>query len=369
MPKADETAIIVVDGQKFGDWTTVHVSTDFKQAVRVFSVGVVERTGGKLVSKTKQIMPGKKVQVFLAGEKIAEAAVWQRQVSFNATTHGVLIVGRSMTGDLVDSSAPMKTSQYRNYAFQPIAEKLLQPFGVKLIMQNAPAAASKTFKDVSFIPGESVYAVVERLARMRGMFVTDDADGNLVVGHATKNMQGDLVEGRNIIEANFLLQDDRYSNLSVIGQDRGDDGTNGDKARQPAAFVQGGSDVRYRPLLIASEQPGDSVDMKHRAEHDANHYLDQKVEIAVKVQGWKAPNGKLWKAGEQTLIRSPMMPIAQAMAIQSAEFHQDQSGTHTSLMLVMPNRLGSFSAPSARANPDADPLPGGDPKTAVPQET
>lgn len=359
MPKQAEIAVVTVNGRKFDDWDSVRVERRASDAITHCQLSVTEKVGGKLTFQSLRLKPGDKANVTLAGRKVCNGVVTTRQAAYSATSHGVLVVIESQTIDLVDSSAPLKTSQFKDKTLKEIAEKLAEPFGVKITIRGSSKAVEKKFKDVSINPGESVWSVIDGLARQRGMQVHDDEDGNLVLATGTQGVGGDLVEGKNILSANCMIQDrSEFGSIGAQTQQRGDDKTDDETARKPAASVSGGAD-RHRPLTVLAEEPGDAEDMKTRVEHERNALAAAIINARVVVRGWLKPGGGLWKEREVLTVNSPMLLLDNVkLGVNAVVFSQDgQSGTTTMLELVKPEAMGAIGA--------GDPnLPGGSSREA-----
>lgn len=370
MPKQKEVATVVLAGRRFSTWETVRVELDFMdKATRSFQVSITEKLDRKAVWTALQIKPGDECQVLLAGiPVIGKGFVEQRQAAYDPQHHGVLVAGRSKANDYVDSTVERKNSQYRNKPLKEIAEKVLKPFGLSFKIENGTKSADKPFKDVSANPGETAHSFIERLARARGLFIRDDKDGNVIAATASGQAGGTkLVEGRNIKSLNCLIRDDRiFSKIAAVGQLRGDDQTNMEPSRKPAASVSGAA-KRYRPLDVLAEEPGDAEDMKDRVEHERNTMLGNIIECVVTVYGWLKNGSELWDVGETVSVYSPMALLDHDLAIKTVVFLQDNAGTNTQLTLVRPEALGSNASPGITSNPNATVLPGGTTSPGTPE--
>lgn len=362
MPKHSETATVSLAGQNYSTWESVRVDLDYMdRATRSFQVAITEKADKKAVWEALRIKPGDKCTVSLAGIKVIDGYVEQRQAAFDANHHGVLVAGRSKTNDYVDSTVERKNSHFKNKSFEDIAKKVLEPFGLKMKIENPPKDFDKKFKDVSSNPGETAHAFIERLARVRGAFVRDDKEGNVVVGTADGKASGQikLVEGKNIKSMNCLIRDDNiFSKIAAVGQQRGDDKTNGEESRKPTGKVDGAA-KRYRPLDVLVEEPGDADDMKKRVEHERNIMLGNIIEAVVVVQGWLKSEAELWDVGETIPVYAPSALLDHDLTVKTVVFGQDDSGSITILTLVRPEALGSIAKPGISSDPKASVLPGG----------
>jgi prophage tail gpP-like protein len=371
MSAPEELATIVINGKEYTNWETVSVQTDYHAAARFAVFTVSEQVGTNLTFAALQIKIGDECEVQLAGFKVITGKVFARQAAFDAGSHAVSISVVSNAVEIVHGTTPLKSSQYRGYGFQAIAQGLLEPFGISLSVVNPTSYASKPFKDINLWPGETVFETLDRLAKQRGMYIRDDANGGLVVGGGSTTSAGDFVEGQNIKSASLTVRDDTIkSTLGVVGQQRGDDQTDGEQARKPAAYGDGGYQG-YRPHLVVSEEPGDADDMAHRADHENNWLLGRTVECNIVVQGWLGSNGQIYDIESCFTVTSPSLLLDGAsLGAQTIIFSQDNSGgTSTTLTLVRPEaRTGEIGKVQAPAG-DGSSLPGGTPTAAQPETT
>lgn len=367
MPNPAEVAEIVVNGTRFRDWTTFKLEMDYKTLTRSCTFTATEdagKTGNYF--KVLRIKPGDVCQVLLAGQRMLTGYVYNRQASYNAHMHGVMLTAASKTGDLTQGSVPMKDTQFRNNAFPAIAKKLMAPFGLDLKVTNPPPGFDKKFRSLSAFPGESVWSFLERAGRMRGLFLHDDESGNVVARQGTTDGGAMLQEGRNILEANCVINDERlFSKLVMYGQHSGHDQRWGDEARNPAAEVNGQSQ-RYREKhLPLEDQSDDGEDVRRRAAHERNELEGAVIEATIKTQGWHKPGGGLWNFGERITVNSPMLLLENhTLAVKSVIFQQDNAGgTTTMLSLCLPQFLSSLDSTSANGG-TGNLLPGSRPSPA-----
>jgi prophage tail gpP-like protein len=230
----------------------------------------------------------------------------------------------------------------------------LKPFGLKFYWRNMPDGASKPFKSVQVFHGETVFEFIERLARLRGVFMTDDEHGNLVGGSvkSTAASAATLEEGRNIFEARAMMRDDQVrSKYMGHGQDKGSDDVWGKTASQISATAENPTEKRYRPLILIAEEPSTKEDLKDRVDREQAQRIGTSVQCGVTVQGWLKPGGKgLWQIGEILSVKAPsLFPNpggTQKLAVQTITFAQDAvRGTTTTLNLILPQALSAKFLP------------------------
>lgn len=370
MPNAEEICKIEARGKVYSAWTSMSLSSAYNEVAMVGAFGVGEILNSKTTFDTLQLLPGDPVKVSLAGRPAMAGFVVDRQAAYDARTHRAQIVAYSKTGDLAHSQLPLKGGQFRNTKFASIARRVLEPFGIGLRIENGGADAERPFKEAQINPGETAFAFLDRLASMRGLFLTTDPSG-VLIAHRLGNdgLFAELVEGRNILSATCQISDlSAFNSGQVVGQQRGDDHTDGDRARKPAAAVGWGEFGRYKNKLVFPENPGDQDELRIRADHMARVDMAAKIEAVVTVQGWLAPQGDLWAIRKLVKVRSPMLVLDKVLGVARVQFAQDRDiGTRTTLMLVRPGAMG-LTAPLDTPPSGGNIWPGGTPAPAKPSD-
>jgi prophage tail gpP-like protein len=364
MPNPLEICEVACGGARYRDWTHVNVQRRFGDWASSFNLAVVEmsgRAGGWAGIKLK---PGDQVTITLAGTQVINGFIEVRQAVVNARSHGVQVQGRSRTGDLVSSSAIIKPGHFKDQTFEAIAKRAIQPFGINMTLKNLPEGASRPFKMAQVFHGETVFQFLERLARQRGIIMTDDPNGNLIGGglDPSAGSAATLEEGRNIVDARALIRDDIVaSKIEGYGQNSGSDSMWGAEASQIKATADNPTMGRYKPLLILAEDPLTKRDLQDRVDREQAQRIGTAVQCSVTVQGWHKPGGGLWREGEVLTVKAPsLFPNPggmQSLAVEQVTYAQDPTGgTTTTLDMVLPQALGmKFSAPQGGAPNMFDP--------------
>ena len=357
---SDFVATIIANGQRLTAWESVMVRRDFGNGVSVFQFTPAEGGYGNSYQGLK-LKPGDPVQITLGGQKVFSGFCKIRSGALDAQSHQLVIAGESMTVDLVRSSAIVKQGTYDGSTFEQAARGVMAPHQSSLVMMNPPAIATKPIANLSVQPGESVAEFVSRIATLRGLFITDDADGNLVAGQGDPGAAAvaTLAEGRNIKRLTWHLEDPAacsWNKLNGISQQAGSD-TNYPPRDISATATN--STVRSNLYkLFVSEHPGDAQDLAQRVNHEAAVAAWPIVRLGVTVVGWLKPDGSLWWPVQNVSVYSPSaFPTDSALytlGIQSCTYTQDANGTETTMELVRPDVL--TSAPTSGI-PDVAPAP------------
>ena len=358
-PKPQETAVLTVNGVKFDDWESVFVQKRRGDSFSHFRFTAAERdpvfgqnSYDVPLWQKLQFKPGDHCTVSLAGVQVIHGYIDVRQVAYDATSHGVMLHGKSVTAWAARSSVDTKTGSFDGKNIQQVAQEVLAPYRVGI----------KTIGNLDLTPfvhlqnehGELIWDFLERLARPRGIVMGSDAKGNfLLIGDHSLPTVTELIEGRNIKTCQCTIRHDQtYTNYDGRAQGTATDSRSGTDMSELHATAS--SQVKGQPyskLITASEQMVTSVaEVQKRVDSERIWHDDTEVQATITVQGWLRDNTHLWKTGEHVFVRSPMAMLNQALGIQDVTFTQDSNnGTETTLDLVLPGLL--------RASPNCDPSP------------
>lgn len=358
MPKPQEICEIEVDGQKYADWKTVNVQHYQTDPVSIFTLTVTEKKDLPPNWRLIQLRPGQIVTVRLAGIQTIYGYITQRNVAYDRDQHGVQITGKSRPVDLVKSSVMTETGKFDGYPWLPIAKAITAPFGIGVDTRGE--IDNYKFKNCQVSPGETCFAFLDRLARMRNIVLGTNESGNLLaVGPHSAIAEDDLIEGKNILAARVLIQDEYiFKQYLAPTQQAGDDEVWG----RPAASIMeslGGSAPRYSPHISPTEMPGDRYELKKRLEFEYRWREGTVIVAHITVQGWLRPAGNaLWRVGMYVRVKSPMAMLDMVLGVRGVTFSQGPEGTLTTLELVAPWFLNGHLDLSG-SNPSYAPQPGG----------
>jgi prophage tail gpP-like protein len=339
----NEKAVLVVNGQRFEDWTSVQVVHRAQEAFPTAQFECTEQVDAKTQPSeffwsSLQIKPGDACEIYLAGKLAITGYVVIRQAAYDANSHGVQITVTGKTHDLTKASAVTKIGNFDNQSWEAIARSLIAPFGVGLEVIGTLDATP--FGQMQIQPGELVWSVLERLARSRRIVLGATHHGNLLAIAEHLDLHEDrLVEGDNILVGNCTIDDRNiYSKYFATGQRAGNDQHWGSAVSELTAMV-GGSAKRYMPLVEVAEHPETLQGLQKRAEFEKQIHEGAQVTATITVQGWLRANGDLWRIVQEPYVKSPMLLLDRPLAISEAMFKQDNYGTTTTLSLVLPGRV------------------------------
>jgi prophage tail gpP-like protein len=350
MANANETVVLTVAGKNYSGWTSVMVRRVYGGACSDFELAVAQPIDTPTVNFSSwKIKNNDQCTISLGGVLAFTGYVFVRQTAFDATHHGLMVTGRSLTADAVDSSAPVNGGQYKGYTFQALASTFAKQAGVNLIINGSSPDLSRTFPQFSVAYGETIFQAVERLARLRGLHITDDAKGNWIAetfDPKAKN-QGQLVEGKNLLKCRATIDSSRSFNIvNIVSQRPGNDQTNGTPSRDVSASMTNSDARPTRRLIMVMEQTGSPPDAVTRANHETSYNATDIVDCHAEAQGFLSAPGTLWNTGLNYAVNSPMADLDRTLASRQVIYRQSsETGTITEIDLCTPESLAFSSTP------------------------
>jgi len=343
-------ALIKVNGQLFRGWSAIRITRSLEQVASSFSFTVTDKIGG--AASMIPIKAGDMCQVQVddgtpwGGDTLLAGFVDDRSVNYDAESHGVTLVGRSFTGQLVDCSA--KVQQLNQQTLHQIAGTLCEPFKVGVI---AEANVGKPFEKVVIEPGQSVFDVLSSLAVQRGVLLTCDEAGSLLLATASDfPSRGEIIYGENILACNLTDSiRDRYSAYTALNQTGQSDTNYGESATQIKATSVDKNITSHRPLTLYAE---DGVDVQKKADFERNVRAGRAGSITYTVDDWYADGDFLWQPNTIVKVTDPLQYPAldkHPMLISAVSFLQDDQGTRTELTVVEPSAYDVLAVPEKAA--------------------
>lgn len=315
-------------------WTAVAVSRALEEVAGRFELDLTDRWPGSTAAM-RPITEHAPCAVSIDGETVIRGVIDQVAPSYDARRHSVRVSGRSLPGQLVDCSAEIATGELKGLTLAAIAKKLAAPFGVEV---EDLARADEPFARVQVEPGETAHETLERLARQRGVFLTDDASGRLVIRRRSDALQGEIIKGVNVLSAAAELDGARtFSAYEVRGQREGSAEVDGRAAARVAGKAVDASVRIHRPLIILSETQGAPARLKERAEFEAALRRGRGRRWTYTLAGWRRPDGQLWTVAEEVEVTDDFMGLDKArLLVVEVRFRKDQDGELTELGVSPP---------------------------------
>jgi prophage tail gpP-like protein len=338
-----DAVTLTVGGEIHGGWKTVLIDSGIDTLAAQFTVSLADRWPGK--PERFALKAGAEAIVKIGADVVISGFIDRLDTSLDANTHPISISGRSRAADLIDCSAVATPGSWRGRKLEEIAAELAKPFGITVTGEVATGAPFKVF---ALQQGETVFAAIERMLKMRGLLAVSGVDGNvrIVSPDAGKAQAVKLREGRELL--NFSAShdvSDRFSDYLVKGQAAGDDNANGKAVAHIKGDARDPGVTRHRPLLIVAEEQGDIATLRKRAAWEATVRAAKAQTVSVEINGWRRPDGKLWAGLDRVDLDAPSALIGGVLLVADVRFELDDRGRRTTLSLARPEAYSQLAIP------------------------
>lgn len=341
-----DVVTLKVGGQAFEGWTSVSVQKGIRNPAGAFNLDFAERVRAE--SAPLAIGRGDACEVLVGGEVVITGWIDKSSPGFDAGSRTLSVSGRDKAGDLVDCAALNKPGVWRGRTLTQIAQDLVSPFGLTV---TAKADVGAPFAQFALQQGETVWSAIERLTRFRGLLAAPTPAGQIeLIQPGQRRADFALAQGENLLSGSAVHDDaDRFSLYVLKGQSAGNDEVNGRAAAGPSAEVTDAGVRRYRPTLIVAEDQATLASLRARAGWEASVRSANASAITVEVQGWRAPDGKLWSADLVVPVRSTWLDVDRDLLIADVEFKLDANGGSVTRLSCAPPDAYRPQPPAAEA--------------------
>ncbi|MBW1784818.1 MAG: hypothetical protein JRL30_29250 [Deltaproteobacteria bacterium] len=357
--KLEDAVILRVDGKIYDSWEDVSISRSMENMSSSFSISMADRWREE--ADSWPLAPGKLLRVNIGDKPVINGYIDSLEAAIQGGDRSLSIDGRDKTADLIDCSA-IGTAELKNVTIEDIARHFAtELFGINVVVETD---VGEKFKTWTINQGETVFETLQRAARIRGVLLLSNTDGELVITNrasneaelpSTKSLTAtfdfvaaassklgikstgvDLIQGQNVIDASASYdQSDRYSDYLVVGQAAGDDDFFGAKANQVEAASKDLGINRFRPVKFIAETNVDTKGAQKKANWEASVRAAQSVDISVTVQGWlEKPGGDLWAPNKLVRVEIPFVGIKGTLLISGVTYRKGSSGTFTDISLT-----------------------------------
>ena len=338
----DEELTIKTGGKTLGGWLSLRVMRGVERLPSGFMCQLTERYPGQAAQVA--VEPGATCQVFLGSDLIITGYIDKYQPAYSGTAHTVMLMGRSKTEDVVDSSVDTEalseatggTWEVKAGTIGDAAKLLCKPLHIDVSLPDGDVPLEPTYPFI-VNPGMTVYQLLEEMARSVQVLMWDDPQGRLVLSKVgTKRAATPLVEGINVeIAAAQYSMDQRYHEIRVLGQ-VGQLSPTRPGIHENYFGSALDPDVRDgRLLVMIMDQVGiDGAWPQKRANWEIGRRYGRSRQIQVTVTGWRGSDGQLWTPNTIVSVKCPTLKMNQDLVISEAAWMRSEQGTQTVLTLM-----------------------------------
>jgi prophage tail gpP-like protein len=306
------------------------------------------------------IEAGDACEIYLQSKLMLTGYVDDISIEYQADSLTLTARGRSKAGDLVDSSAVYKTSRLDGKKLRDIVSSLCAPYRVPVEIQSVPDV-DVPFRRFAIDPGESVFDVIQRAAKLRGLWPVSKPDGTLHLIRASegKTATVSLEYGKNIAQGGrYDSWAQRHSVYFLKGQVPGDGPLTKQAAAEIADIVVDDAINRYRPLLVVSTGHDRKGDLKRRAQWERNRRAGTGERLQYRVDGF-GYDGELWEPNTLVHVLDPRLRVDDTLLTASVSYRwqaaDDDAGRLTDLILTRKEAFMLQDYPSSKLRPPPPP--------------
>jgi prophage tail gpP-like protein len=289
----DAKITVVVNGEAYDGWLESEVDRSLENLAGTFSIPVSLTPGSPPNIKRQD-----EVQILIGSRKVITGYVLAADPFYRGNDCGMRVTGRDRAGDLIRCSAIFKGGQWRNVKIDRIIKDILGPFGLELVVDTDIGDPVVDFK---LNHGETALDAIARAARLRGVLVTRDDNGRVLLTKAGQKLfKGAIVRGQNVISMDSIGNDeDRHSQYFVFGQ--GNVMVDFDQARGLKAVAKDDEIKRYLPLVINADGNTTQAELQTQANHTMRVRRGHAYGFRYLVEGWTF-QGEPWPLNQRVPI-------------------------------------------------------------------
>jgi prophage tail gpP-like protein len=337
MASPQEICTVTANGGKYDVWETIELT---RSADKVVDHATFIGDGAGL-----KLAPGDAVTIALGGVLALTGNVYLREPAYDEAMHAVKIGVCSKAHAVVRTTVDGTPGQYLKQNIQQIASACFGKVGVGFTIKGAPAGADLIFARVSETIGQSRFAFIENLCRLRNLHMIDDGKGNIIAYRGPQGSADPLQEGVNILKARVTLKvNEKVANITGYSQFYNE----GAKGAGVTASVNPVQDFPTYPpgnLSFIASEAADMPSLQMSVNHVADANSFQTVDGSITVQGWFVASGDLWMnyCPADVTVNSPLLIPGGRMKFVIKEVVHRQSaeeGSTTDILITNEAGLG-----------------------------
>lgn len=331
-------------GLVYAGWTKVSVTRSLEAMAGSFDLELTYKFQGssdKYRAFMEPIKQGEPCVVKIGNDPVITGYVDDWVPSYDDKQVIISVSGRDKTSDLIDCSIIYPSGQFVNQTLMQIANTVCKPFGIDVIVK---ADVGVPFQRIQIEQGETPHELLTRLARQRGVLLTNDALGNLVITRASKDKAGvSLILGENIKAARGRFSwRNRFSKFIVkaSGAGFGDWGEQGGAVGGIKSEITDSEINRYRPIIIVNEEITTAEGASKRGQWERQRSIGRSNSAEYTVTGWRIPQtGKVWSINTIVPVQDEILGLNEDMLINTIMFSEDDGGRLAVVGVVRPDSL------------------------------
>ena len=263
--------------------------------------------------------------------------------SVQPASQTINVQGYPLCGVLVDSCLPpsLFPAEYSGLDLKQIAETVCEPFGIGVVVQGSVGAA---FEKVEVGLEDKVWDFLSKLAEQRNMFLTNTAEGNLLIySPKVEAVSATFRQG----ELPFISCSPEFDGQSMYSHITGYTKTTKDSDSQKYTY-ENKLLINKGVLRCFSKQidDADAGTLEESVKALAGKMFAKCVKYKLTVSGHRDKNGRLYRENMAVSVKAPGAEIYRETKLLADEVtltRDDRGGAQTTFTLVLPeSRTGEL---------------------------
>lgn len=306
----DEALEVYRAGEILEGWEEVRVARSVEDLAGTFSLLFAEVHPDDPLARG--LLRGEEIEIRVAGEVVQRGVIVRRVKAYDGSTNAVTVTGRDVLGDLVEASASHEPGEWNGARIATIARALLEPFPGLRFREDLSASNLGSVTKFALQTGETAFAALDRLARMRGLLLASDLAGGLIFTSPGGELAPVALERGVNVEAGSVEEDEsgRFSRYIIHGAGPTpaywDVGLGPGQSFRVEARDAGAS--RQRTLVIHAEDAAGEAELRTRVDFEASARAARALRVVYELPGWTL-DGHLWQPGERVSVWDPILEI------------------------------------------------------------
>lgn len=330
----DGDLTILTGGQRLSGWEEIEV----RLLAEGFPNGFQIRASAPPGALPKA---GDPCAVIIGSDLVITGYIDRDSNSGSADSHSLMLAGRGKTQDLVDCSAEWPSGQRIQGTALSISRNLAQAYGITVELGNGAQDGPKV-PSWALDYGDTVAAIIQRLARNAGLLAYEDPSGKLILGAlGTEKAASGITYGVNVQAWSAdNSMNGRFSEIVCCGNssDSLSDQAGSDyydKATDPNVPRHR---VHHMILEAVGEDPFPFT--KKKALWMAARLAGQSTAVRATIDSWRDSAGKLWRPNTIVPVSVPGNRAGTNLVISEVTFRRNsEDGTVAELVLLPPSAL------------------------------
>lgn len=365
---------LAIDGRRLDQWVRADLNHDLSELSASFELTFRDEARAMQTWEYATAVAGegpldwdKPCEIFVDGELWLKGWVDEVMPEASNGQSFTVVSGRDVTGDLVDCPPdPRGKHEYRDLSLTEFAQKLCAPFSIEV---RAETDVSPNFDKMTVEAGETVLSAISKYAKQRGVLVTTDRVGALVITRSGQERAADdIVFPGNVTRSRGAFSArERFSDYFVKGQSEKNGGRRGKTAAldataepleaapsQPAPATDDPQDVpegagtlvmghaqdkevtRWRPFIAMARTKATAFDAQRQAEWEMRTRRGKGDKEDYAFRGYRGRGGQLWKPNTLARVRDAYANIDRDMLVAGIRLSYGDRGELTRLRFTGP---------------------------------